>query len=83
MYLDIGAAAMTDDSYIITHKLSSQVKSYNFPKGVDFNENVAITSSSTHDYTNIQGGDVATVTVPTNVQGEISYELDDDINLDF
>lgn len=76
VYLDIGAAKKTVESTIIKEKMIIVTKTYQFPKGVDFVE--AITSG-TYDFASIEGGEVATVVIPSNGTGIVCFTLADSI----
>lgn len=68
MYLDIGAASVDIDSVLIKEKMTIDEDKYAVPKGVDFAV-VGNTSSSQK----IDGGGSATITIPNNTYGSITY----------
>ncbi|MCR5079307.1 MAG: hypothetical protein K6B65_05275 [Bacilli bacterium] len=75
MYLDIGAAAESNEITIVTEKITIDQDAYVVPKGIDFA--VLPTSDNGFGYVAKDGGDIGTVVIPTGVYGSnlISFQL--------
>lgn len=76
IYLDIGAATRTVESIVVKEKLEIEYVTYEFPIGVDF---VAVMPTSADDFNDIQGGDIATIVIPSGTQGTVTFSLADSI----
>ena len=73
MYLDIGAAAESNQITIVTEKVTKDAFSYQYPSGIDF----AAIPLADDDYTYVatNGGDIGTVIIPNGVYGTFSFAL--------
>ena len=71
MYLDIGASKKNNTGIVITEKSTTTTKSYLFPKGVDFRDD--ITSLASAAFAAIQGGESSAIVLTTADTMNIQY----------
>ena len=71
MYLDIGASKKNNTGIVITERSTTTTKSYLFPKGVDFRED--ITSLASAAFAAIQGGESSAIVLTTADTMNIQY----------
>lgn len=71
MYLDIGASKKNNTGIVITERSTTTTKSYLFPKGVDFRDD--ITSLASAAFAAIQGGESSAIVLTTADKMNIQY----------
>ncbi len=71
MYLDIGASKKNNTGIVITERSTTTTKSYLFPKGVDFRDD--ITSLASAAFAAIQGGESSAIVLTTADTMNIQY----------
>lgn len=72
LYLDIGAAEQTNDIMYVEEVIRTSTTAYAHPKGIDF---AVLVSGTTPVYVETNGSESATVIIPANTSGNITFTV--------